>query len=459
MFDDRDSLETSPAHAVALDCLEAGIRAADPESATLEAVGLDATELTVGDQSVDLAEFDRVLVLGGGKAAAGVVRGLDGVLGELLDDGLVVVPADSPEAGTRIGPVEVAPGGHPVPSAEGTAATQRLLDLAETAAERTLVLAVVTGGGSALLAAPAGQLRVEDLQQVTRGLLDAGADIDAINAVRKHLSAVKGGRLAGACDPASVVGLLVSDVVGNSLSVIASGPTAPDATTYADALAVLDRYGIDAPAVRAHLEQGEAGELAETPDSDDPCFDRVSNHVVASNRTAVDAAAAAAATAGFDPCVLSTRVRGDAAGAAPTHVAIAAEVAASGNPLEPPAVLLSGGETTVDISETNDPGIGGPNLEFALASAVELREAHGTDAVVGALDTDGQDGSTAVAGAMVDAGTIDTVADAQSALSTHDSLPYLTARDAVLRTGQTGTNVDDLRIMVVPDRHVRESLQ
>ncbi|WP_373189861.1 glycerate kinase [Halolamina sp.] len=451
MFDDRKSLETSPAHAVALDCLEAGIRGADPETATASAVTADDTQLRIGDQSLDPDEFDRVLVLGGGKAAAGVVRALEAEFGDVLVDGLVVVPADSPDAGTQIGSVEVAPGGHPVPSAEGTAATRRMLDLAQTANERTLVLAVVTGGGSALLAAPPRELTVEDLQQVTRKLLDAGADITAINAVRKHLSAVKGGRLAAACAPATVVGLVVSDVVGDSLPVIASGPTAPDDTTYADALAVLERYGIDAPAVRTHLERGVAEEYPETPGPDDPCFEGVRNHIVASNRTAIDAAATAAAEHGFAPCVLSTRVQGDAAAAAPTHVAIAREVAASGDPLDPPAVLLSGGETTVDISDTDDPGVGGPNLEFALAAALELRGTGSPGPVIAAVDTDGRDGSTVAAGALVDADTVDTLEAAQNALAHHDSLPYLTERDTVLRTGPTGTNVDDLRVVVVPD--------
>lgn len=447
MFEDHDVHAESPAHAVALDCLAAGIRAADPEAATAAALRRDGSRLTLTSGAateLDLDEFDRVVVVGGGKAAAGVVRALDAELGDRIEDGLVVVPESAPAAGSTVGNVELAAGGHPTPTDAGVDATRRLLDLAADADERTLVVAVVTGGGSALLTAPAGDLSVDALGEVTRALLDAGAEITETNAVRTQLSDVKGGRLAAACGPATVLGIVVSDVVGDPLPVIASGPTAPAESDSETALAVLDRYGIEAPAVRAHLEAA-----AGTPgDHDEPVFERVHNHVVASNRTAVDAAAATAAAAGYEPCVLSTRVRGSAAGAAPTHVAIAEEVAASGDPVEPPAALLSGGETTVDTSDAEDPGVGGPNLEFALAAALEL----GTDsgAVVGALDTDGRDGSTDVAGALVDAETVVEAGTARDALASHDSLPYLTAQHAVLRTGPTGTNVDDLRVLVVP---------
>ena len=457
MFDDCDRLATSPAHAVALDCLAAGVRGADPQTATNAALTVEDDRLTLagsgGETTLTRSAFDRVLVLGGGKAAPGVVRALHGALGSSITDGIVVVPAESPDAGTDIGCVELAPGGHPVPTAEGVVATRRILELAHEADERTLVLAVVTGGGSALLTAPAGDLTIEDLQHVTRSLLDAGADITAVNTVRKQLSDVKGGRLAAACGPATALGVVVSDVVGDSLPVIASGPTVPDTTTPAEALDVLDRYGVDAPAVRTHLERTTvAAEGVSTPrersESGSSAFSGVSNHIVASNRTAVEAAAAAAAERGYEPCLLSTRVRGEAAAAAPTHAAIAAEVAASGNPVEPPAVLLSGGETTVDTSTAADPGVGGPNTEFALASALELDAENGI--VVGALDTDGFDGSTDAAGALVDAGTVREDATAREALSCHDSLSFLDARDAVLRTGATGTNVDDLRLLVVP---------
>lgn len=450
---DRNALTITDAREVALDCIEAGIRAADPECATRAAVTVDGDSLVVtgatagGDPTtVDLAEFDRVLVLGGGKAAPGVVRALVDGLGDRVDGGLVVVPEDDPSAGDEIGVVDVATGGHPVPTEAGAEATSGLLDVAESADERTLVLAVVTGGGSALLAAPAGDLTVTDLQHGTRALLDAGADITELNAVRKHCSRIKGGGLARIGAPATVVGLVVSDVVGDDLGVVASGPTAPDETTFADALAVLDRYEIDAPAVQRHLERGAVGESLETPKPGDELFERVSNHVVASNRTAVDAAADVARDRGFAACVLSTRVRGESRESARTHVAIAEEVAAAGDPVDPPAVMLSGGETTVTVEGD---GTGGPNLEFALASAIELD----CVAAVAAVDTDGRDGSTDAAGAIVDEETLpdrESLTAARSALADNDSLPWLESTGGVIRTGSTGTNVNDLRVLVVP---------
>jgi glycerate 2-kinase len=341
VFENRESHARSPAHEVALDCLAAGVRGVDPEHAARDAVAVenDRLEITTDERATaDLTEFDRVLVLGGGKAAPGVVRALDDRLGDRIDDGLIVVPEDDPAAGGSIAPVTVSGGGHPLPTPAGVTATEELLELAETAGERTLVLAAVTGGASALLAAPAGDLSVGDLRRSTRALLDAGADIDEINAVRKHTSRVKGGRLAAAAAPAAVCTLAVSDVVGDPASVIGSGPTVPDETTYADALAVVDRHGIDVPAVRTHLDAGDAGGFPETPDAGLPG----TTHVVAGARTAIDAAAAAAAERGYEPCVLSSRVRGAARATAPTHVAIAEEAAIAGDPVDPPSCSPAG---------------------------------------------------------------------------------------------------------------------
>jgi hydroxypyruvate reductase len=453
VFENRESHARSPAHEVALDCLAAGVRGVDPEHATRDALAVDndSLEITTDESAtVDFAEFDRVLVLGGGKAAPGIVRALDARLGDRIDDGLIVVPEADPAAGGSIGPVAVEGGGHPLPTPEGVAATEELLELTETADERTLVLAAVTGGASALLAAPAGELSVGDLRRSTRALLDAGADIDEINAVRKHISRAKGGRLAAAAAPATVHTLAMSDVVGDPPPVIGSGPTVPDGTTYADALAVIGRHGIDVPTVRTHLDAGDAGEFPETPGTDAELLG--TTHVVAGARTAIDAAAAAAAERGYEPCVLSSRVRGAARATAPTHVAIAEEAAIAGDPVEPPAVLLSGGEATVDV---HGEGEGGPNLEFALSAGLSLAgsaDGAGDELVVAAIDTDGRDGATDAAGALVDGGTVEDRKVARDALGRNDSLGYLADRDAALVTGPTGTNVNDLRVLVVPER-------
>ncbi|MFB6079734.1 MAG: glycerate kinase [Haloferacaceae archaeon] len=445
MFERTDALASTPARETALACLRAGVEAAHPERVVAEAVSLSADALQVADATYDLSGVDRILVVGGGKAADGVASALAAVLGDRLSGGAVVTPAPADAEG----PVERLPGDHPVPSAAGVESTRRVRDLVADADERTLVLVAVTGGGSALLPAPAEGISLEALRETTDALLDAGADIEDLNAVRKHLSTLKGGGLARIAAPATVVGLAFSDVVGDDLGVIASGPTAPDRTTYADALDVLDRYGVEAPdAVRERLERGAAGDLPETPGADDPVFGRVENHVLASAYTALDAAAETARDRGYEPCLLSSRVRGEAREAARTHAAVAAEVAATGAPLDPPAVVLAGGECTVTV---RGEGTGGPNQEFALSAALDLRGL-GERVALAAVDTDGIDGGSDAAGGLVDGTTLDTpsaVRRARMGLADSDAGGALADLDALLVSGPTGTNVNDLRLAVI----------
>ena len=445
MFETRDTLADSEAHETALACLAAGIEAAHPERVVADAVTLDGDVLRVDDGRYDLAAYDEVVVVGGGKAADGVADALERVLGERLTAGAVV------DTDPTDGRIERLPGAHPVPDETGVESTERLVELLTDADEGTLVLAVVTGGASAVLPSPADGVPLSALGETTEALLSAGADIDEINAVRKHLSTLKGGGLARLAAPATVVGVVVSDVVGDDLSVVASGPTAPDDSTFAEALDVLARYGIDAPAaVHERLSAGARGDVPETPTADDPAFASVTNHVVANGFTALAAAREAAERRGYATCILSSRIRGEAREAAKTKAAVAEEASASGNPVAAPAVVLSGGETTVTVGGD---GEGGPNLEYALSAALTLA-VDDERAVVGAVDTDGRDGGTGVAGALVDGGTVDDVAAARDALARNDALPYLEARGAVLDTGVTGTNVNDLRVAVVPESKV-----
>jgi hydroxypyruvate reductase len=437
MIRNRTALARRRLHRDALACLEAGIEAAHPDRVVRERVRVDDGTLRVSDREWPLPEDGRTLVVGGGNAAGTAASALEGCL--TPDAGVVVTDDPAPTE-----TIEVLPGSHPVPSETGVESTERVLKLARGADEDDLVVAVVTGGGSALLAAPVAGVDLSALQSLTDGLLQSGAAIDEINAVRKHLSQVKGGQLAAAAAPAAVVGLVFSDVVGNDLGTIASGPTAPDPTTYDDALAVLDRYDVDTPtAVRDHLTAGAAGDHAETPGSNSPVFECVHNHVLADNRTAVEAAAETAAGRGYDPVVLTTRLRGEAGEVALAHAAIAEECRDSGQPAEPPVALLSGGETTV-----TDPGegTGGPNQEFALRVAVDLAD---PDTVFAGVDTDGIDGASDVAGALVDAGTVTDREAARDALASHAVTDFLAAREATIETGPTGTNVNDLRIHLV----------
>ncbi len=437
-IENEGALASTRGRETALACVRAGIDAARPGHVVAESVRLDGDQLHVADATYDLTDVDRIIAVGGGKAADGVADALETALGDRLSAGAVVTP--DPGTGEHI---ERLQGHHPVPSQAGVDGTDRIRELVADADERTLVIAIITGGGSALLPAPAEDISLDDLQTTTNALLDAGAEIGALNAVRKHLSTLKGGGLAELAAPATVVSLAFSDVVGNDLSVIASGPTAPDESTFADALDVLERYDVDPPAaVRERLEAGAAGDLSETPGPDNPVFDRVTNHILADGFTAIEAAREVAADRGYDTCVLSSSVRGEAREAALTHVAVAEEIGSTANPLDAPAVVLSGGEATVTV---RGDGVGGPNAEFALAAAIELPES----STLACVDTDGYDGSSDFAGAVVDGDTVDGARDAREALGESDAYGYLDGRDAVIETGATGTNVNDLRVLVV----------
>jgi len=438
MIRNRDALADTTAHVTAVACVEAGIEAAHPERVVRESVALDGDTLEIGPERHDLSAYDSVVVLGGGNAAAHVSAALEGILGDAIDGGLVVTDDPVPTE-----TVDVLPADHPIPSGRGVESTRELLARARSSDGNTLVLGVVTGGGSACLVAPAEGISVADLQTTTDALLDCGASIHEINAVRKHLSAIKGGRLARALAPARVSALVLSDVVGDDLDVIASGPLVPDTSAYGDALDVVTSYGLDLPEnVRERLETGPKGDRGETPGPDDAVFDRVSTRIIGANMTALRAARDAAEQRGYETVILSSRIRGEARDAALSHVAVAEEIVATGNPVDPPAVVLSGGETTVTVAGE---GRGGPNQEFGLAAAMDLPP----DAVLAAVDTDGIDGDTAAAGALVDDSVVRVRTEAERALADNDANPYLRERGALVETGATGTNVNDLRVLVI----------
>ncbi len=440
MIRDREKLGRTPERELALDCIETGIEAADPERAIRGTVTIDGDRLIVGEASYDLSEYDELIVLGGGNAGGRMASAIEAVLGERISRGVVVT--DAPEATERI---DVLPGDHPVPTERGVESTRRMLDLADEVGEKTLAIVLISGGGSALMPAPAGGVSLSALQEMTEALLESGAEIGEINAVRKHCSAFKGGGLARRLAPATLLSLIVSDVIGNDLSTIASGPTAPDATTFAEARAVLDRYGIDPPeGVTTRLDRGARGEIEETPDEGDPVFDRVDNHVIADGFSFLEAVRDLARERGYEPLVLSPSVRGEAREAAKTHVAVAEEVRATGNPIEAPAVIASGGETTVTI---RGDGTGGPNQEFSLSAAIELRESE--KIALAAVETDGIDGASDAAGALVEGETVSDPESARAALADNDAYPYLEDRGALIETGATGTNVNDLRVLVI----------
>lgn len=438
MITNRDELATTDTRDLALQCLEVGVEASDPTVVLTEAVSYENGVLKIGGQSYDLGSYNEVLVVGGGKASGEQARVLEDMLGARIDDGIVVTvsPLDLDHIDIRLGD-------HPVPSERGVAATNELLSLVREADEQTLIIALITGGGSALLPAPAGDVTLHDLQAVTRDLLASGATIQEINAVRKHLSAIKGGGLARAASPATVVSLLMSDVVGDDLSVIASGPTVPDSSTYEDARDLLRGHDIEPPtAIADRLEAGIRGNLPETPSPDDPVFEQVYNVLTADGATPIRAAVSFLSDHPYTPFFLSSRIRGESREAAKTMVGIGEEIRASAHPTSPPAVVLSGGETTVTI---RGDGTGGPNQEFALSAAIE----QSPGITIAAIDTDGIDGASDAAGGIIDASTVGAREEAQRALANNDAFPYLRDRTSAIMTGPTGTNVNDFRVMVV----------
>ncbi|PYO06504.1 MAG: glycerate kinase [Candidatus Rokuibacteriota bacterium] len=382
----------------------------------------------------------RIFLLGAGKASGAMAAAAEEVAGDRVAGGFVVVKDGY---GGHLRRVEIAEAGHPVPDARGLAASARLLEVARSAGEGDLVLFLVSGGGSALTLAPAPPITLAEKQEVTRLLLASGAAIGELNAVRKHLSAFKGGQLARAAAPAAVLTLALSDVIGDPLDVIASGPTAPDPTTFADALEVLARRGLSGrvpPSVARRLEAGRAGEIQETPKPGDPLFERVANVVIGNNALVTDAAAATARRLGYRTDLATRELQGEARD-------VAREFVARARRLPPSACLIAGGETTVTV---RGPGKGGRCQEFALAAALALEP---TDRItILAAGTDGTDGPTDATGAIVDAGSIArgsaAGADARRALADNDAYRFLRASDDLLVSGPTRTNLLDLYVAV-----------
>ena len=421
----------------ALAIWRSALDAAAVEPLVRSSLRLRADTLTCGPLTVDLNGVGRLIVLGCGKAGAAMACAVEAVLGDRIAEGFVVVK-DGYTLPTRI--VALAEAGHPVPDRRGQAAAQRILSLARSVGPRDLVIFLISGGGSALLPAPAPPLTLEEKGEVTRLLLAAGASIGELNAVRKHLSLLKGGQLARAAAPARVLTLVLSDVIGDPLDVIASGPTAPDPTTFADALDVLRRRGVVdrvASSIVDRLQAGARGEIAETPKAAESLFTKVTHVVVGNNRLVVDAAAAAAERLGYAPRV-AAGLEGEAREAARTLVAQARS-------LPPRACLIAGGETTVTVGGG---GRGGRCQEFALASALAFQASD--DLTVLAAGTDGTDGPTDAAGALVDAETISKARaaglDPDCALADNDSHAFLGATGDLIVTGPTNTNLLDLYI-------------
>ncbi|MCS6807079.1 MAG: glycerate kinase [Acidobacteriota bacterium] len=437
----------------ALAIFHAGLQAVDAIAAIRRHVSYRDQKLNIDGRTYDLSRRGHVYVVGAGKASAAMAQAIEEIVGEdKLKAGLVSVKYGHAGASLRV--IQAREAGHPVPDEAGLNNSKQIIELLRQTTRDDLVICLLSGGGSALLPCPTQGVTLADKQRVTQLLLQCGATIHEINAVRKHLSQLKGGRLARLAAPSRVVSLILSDVVGDDVSSIASGPTAPDDTTFADCLRILDKYQLRdqiPSAVLKVLQRGARGQIEETPKSNDPLFRgqrRPQNLIIGSNILAVEAAKRKAEAAGYRCLVLSTLVEGETREVARVHAAIAKEICRSGNPIPRPACIISGGETTVTIRGR---GLGGRNQEFALAAAIDIDG--WKNVVILSGGTDGSDGPTDAAGAIADGTTVQRARlkglDPQRFLRDNDSYHFFRALGDLLITGPTLTNVMDLRLILV----------
>lgn len=428
----------------AMAILKAALKAADPVEAVAARFRREGDTLIAGGRKYPLARFRRIFVVGAGKASAAMAVAVERALGSRITGGLINVKYEHTAKLKRIRLNEC---GHPVPDESGVRGALEIADIVRQAGEDDLAVCVISGGGSALLPAPAAPITLAEKQETTKLLLACGANIHEMNTIRKHLSVLKGGQLAALAWPATVITLILSDVIGDNLDVIGSGPTAPDASTFADAVAILKRFGIFErvpDTVRRRLTEA----AQETPKSGDARLSRTSNLIVGSNRVAVEAAKAKAKALGYRTLILSTTIQGETRDVAGVHAAIAHEILDSGQPIKAPACVISGGETTVTLRGV---GKGGRNQEFALAAALDIEGLN--NVLLLSAGTDGTDGPTDAAGALCDGTTLARARakglDARKALAENDSYPFFDALGDLIKTGPTNTNVMDVRFVMV----------
>lgn len=427
---------------------QAGLEAVNARSAVQRFLQWEDPRLSVGEQVYDLSSFENVYVIGAGKASAAMAEAIELLLGNRVQSGILNVKY---QHALPLKTVQVNEAGHPVPDEAGMWGTQQMIQLLQSTGEHDLIICLISGGGSALLPCPAAGMTLADKQQVTQLLLDCGATIHEINALRKHLSKIKGGRLAQLAYPSTLVSLILSDVIGDDLDSIASGPTVPDRSTFQDCWQIVNKYGLEsriADSAKEILRRGAAAKIQETPKINDPIFQKVQNLIIGSNILAVEAASRKADELGYRSLVLSTMIEGETREVAKVHAAVAKEILESGHPVQPPACVISGGETTVTI---RGKGLGGRNLEFTLAAALEIEGMKGVVVLSGG--TDGTDGPTDAAGAIADGATVSRADEvgikASQYLDDNDSYPFFETLGDLLITGPTFTNVMDLRLLLV----------
>ncbi len=432
-----------------VDIFNSALSAADPYNAVKRAIRIEGDQLLAGEEAYDLRNYERVLAVGAGKGTALMAQAVEDVFGDRIDDGVIIVKYGHTRPLNRIREIEAS---HPLPDEAGVKGTEEIIETLKDSDEKTLVICLLSGGGSALLVSPAEGISLKDKQMTTDILLKAGTSIDELNAVRKHLSRVKGGRLASIAYPATVITLILSDVIGDRLDVIASGPTVPDRSTFMDAVKVIEKYNLVKKLpnkVLSILLDGIAGKLPDTPKAGEDCFKKGSPVIVGSIRQAINAARNAANKLGFDTEIVTDKLQGEAREAA-VYLADLAKMVRSSRKGGKPMCLLSGGETTVNVKGS---GKGGRNQELALAFALEIEGVDGITLL--SAGTDGTDGPTDATGAIVDGETIHFArklgVDPEKYLENNDSYNFFKKIDEGhhLITGPTGTNVMDVQIIMV----------
>jgi len=435
------------ARRLALASLETAVQSVDPKRIICSKLSLKDSVLKVDKHSFDLKKTRHVYVVGGGKASGSMAEGLEVILGQQISCGLVNVPHGSKN---RTSIIKLHAASHPIPDEKGVEGTRAMLNMAEQAGKDDLIICLISGGGSSLMPLPRNHVSISDKKALTDALLKSGANINEINTVRKHISDFKGGWLAKRAYPATILNLILSDVVGDPLDFIASGPTVPDSTTFSDAVKVLNKYGLwnEAPvSIRQVLTDGEKGKIPETPKANDKAFKKVYNVIVGNNRSASTAAYEYLKSARVNALLLTASLEGEAKTVGTVLASIANEIAVFCNPVPKPAGIVFGGETTVVVTGT---GQGGRNQEIPLGAALRLRHVDGI--VVASLSTDGVDGPTDAAGAIVDGKTL---AKAQKiglapekCLADNDSYHFFSRLNDLIFTGPTGTNVNDISVII-----------
>jgi glycerate-2-kinase len=437
---------------LALKILKAAVDAADPYAAIMNHIKLREKFLVINGTSFDLNAYNRIFVIGAGKACGAMAEALEGILGNLITDGHVNILRGtlSKFKTTRIRLHEA---DHPIPSEDGVKGSKRIIEIAKKAEKDDLVICLISGGGSALMPLPAEGITLTDKQQVTESLLASGATINEINVVRKHISKIKGGQLAKEAYPATLISLILSDVLGDPLDTIASGPTVPDISTYQEAISIIKKYELwqkIPKSVQHHLTAGLHNKIPETPKPSDKIFRNNRVFIIGNNYLAAKAAYEEAKKLGLNALLLSSLIQGEARHVGTVYAAIAKEVVNNDNPIQKPAAIIAGGETTVTVVGR---GRGGRNQELVLSASLGIEGLSGV--AVASIGTDGVDGPTDAAGAIADGRTMirsrAKKLDAITYLKSNDSYTFFKHLNDLIFTGPTGTNVNDISVMIILD--------